>query len=63
MTAQRYRLHFNLRGAAVERELMLDSQTPVVDLLNWLGDEYEERAKMKKIFVLHLDGSEEQIYK
>jgi len=63
MTSQRYRLHFVLDRRLHERERALDSENPVVDLLNWLADEYDERAKMKKIFVLHRDGSVEQIYK
>ncbi|HJS80798.1 MAG TPA: hypothetical protein VJ748_09260 [Vitreimonas sp.] len=41
---------------------MLDSTQPVIDILNWPEDEYDFRAKLKKVFVPRDDGVEEQIY-
>lgn len=61
MSEARYRLHLNVRGKDVQREIMLESDQPVIDILNWLEDEYEFRANLKKVYLLRDDGAEEQI--
>ena len=62
MTEARYRLHLSVRGNAISRDVMLDSEQPIVDVLNWLEDEYEFHANLKKIYLIHEDGVEEQLY-
>jgi hypothetical protein len=62
MTEKRYKLFMNVRGQKVVRELTLKTDEPVVYILNWLEDEYEFSASLKKVYWLRDDGIEEQIY-
>jgi hypothetical protein len=62
MSAARYRLHLEIRGKLVVREVMLKSAEPTNDILNSLDGEYEFRANLKKVYLLRADGVEEQIY-
>ena len=62
MTEARYRLHLNVRGEPIVREIMLASPEPIKDTLNWLEDEYDFTANLLKIYLLREDGVEEQIY-
>ncbi len=62
MTASRYRLILVVRNQPVTRDIMLESDNPVVDILNWLEDEYEFRANLRKVYLVRNDGVEEQIY-
>jgi hypothetical protein len=50
-----------VRGERIEREVVLASERPVEDILNWLEDEYDFHAFPKKIYVVRDDGAEEQI--
>lgn len=61
MTDARYRLHLIVRGKALQQEITLDSEDPIVDILNWLEDVYEFKANLKKVYLLRDDGVEEQI--
>ena len=62
MSERKYRLTILIDGTQTTRDVMLDSPQPVIDILNWLEDECDFRAKLKKVFVLRDDGVEEQIY-
>ena len=62
MSERKYRLIMLINGTQTTRDVMLDSTQPVIDILNWPEDEYDFRAKLKKVFVPRDDGVEEQIY-
>ena len=62
MTEARYRLHLKVRDKPMMREVMLDSEQPVIDILNWLEDEYDFHANLKRMYLIRDDGVEEQLY-
>jgi hypothetical protein len=62
MREARYRLHMTVRGDVVVRDIVLNSEKPIIDILNWVEDEYEFKATLKKVYLLRDDGVEEQVY-
>lgn len=57
-----YRIVFNKGGELLTRKVALQSAQAVADLRNWLDDEYDYAASLKKAYWLRNDGVEEQIY-
>lgn len=62
MKESRYRLRIKIGVLTTQRDIMLASNQPVIDILNWLEDEYDFRARLKKAYLVRDDGSEEQVY-
>ncbi len=62
MSEARYRIVFRIDDRLVTRDVLLDSDEPIADIMTWLDEEYDYRPKLKKVFLLRDDGVEEQIY-
>ena len=62
MREERYRIVLRVDANNVDREIMLESGQRIIDILNWLEDEYDFSAKLKKVFLCRADGVEDQIY-
>jgi len=62
MIRHRYHLFLKQGDSEFGREIELSTDEPIKHLINWVADQYEFKAIVKKIWWLRDDGAEEQIY-
>ena len=62
MTEARDRLHLKVRDKPIMREVMLDSEQPVVGILKLARGRVRFRANLKRMYLIRDDGVEEQPY-